>query len=159
VPLLVYVPGTDPGVYSGLTSAIDVMPTVLDVTGHEIPNWVEGTSLLSRVHDPSLPGREFTVTTVPFANPGDPVRSVDNIRRRLGHAPLTTVTTDEWSLVYSVGNDRSELYHLPSDPGQLDNLIGEKSDAAKDVHRSLVDFMRSTDLPDHLLKPRLELIV
>ena len=159
VPLLVYVPGAGPGVYAGLTSAIDVMPTILELTGHEKPSWVEGTSLLPKVHEPSTPGREFTITTVPFANPGDPVRSVDNIRRRLGHAPATTVTTDEWSLVYSVGDDLSQLYHLPSDPGQRNNVISEKSDIARDVHRSLVEFMRSTNLPDHLLKPRLELIV
>ena len=56
VPLLVYVPGASPGVYRGLTSAIDVMPTVLDVMGKAIPGYVEGVSLLPKIHDPSLPG-------------------------------------------------------------------------------------------------------
>ena len=117
MPLLVHLPGATPGVYKGLTSAVDVMPTVLEAMGQGAPNWVEGESLLPKVHDPSLPGRDFTVSTVPFANPGDSVDSVDNIRRRLGRAPVTTVTTNEWSLLYSIDEGMSQLYHLPSDAG------------------------------------------
>ena len=159
IPLLVYIPGTGPGVYSGLTSAVDVMPTVLEIMGQEVPEWVDGNSLLARARDRSLPGREFTVTTVPFANVGDPVRSVDNIRRRLARAPVTTVTVDEWTLLYGVDEGLSQLYHLPSDPRQQRDVIREKSDVAEEIHQYLVKFMRGTDLPDALLKPRLELRV
>ena len=109
-------PGADPGVHAGLSSAVDVMPTVLEIMGQEVPTWVEGRSLLPKVQDPSLLGRDFAVSTIPFADPGDPVSSVDNIRRTLGLAPVTTVTTDEWSLLYSTDPGRSLLYHLPSDP-------------------------------------------
>ena len=157
IPLLIYVPEAGAGVYGGLTSAIDVMPTVLDIMGQETPSWVEGRSLLSRTHDRTLPGREFAVSTVPFANPGDPVRSVDNIRRSLGRAPVTTVTTAEWSLLYSVDEGMSQLYHVRSDPSQLENVISGNGAAARDVHEHLVRFMRETNLPDTLLKPRLEL--
>ena len=118
IPLIVHVPGAEPNVYNGLTSAIDVMPTVLEVLGQDIPEWVEGKSLLSNVRDTSTPGREFTVTTVPFADPGDPVRSVDNFRRKLESSLVTTVSTDEWVLLYTTDEGMSQLYHLPTDPGQ-----------------------------------------
>jgi arylsulfatase A-like enzyme len=157
VPLLIYVPQAGAGVYGGLTSAIDVMPTVLDIMGQDTPSWVEGRSLLGKTHDRSSPGREFAVSTVPFANPGDPVRSVDNIRRRLGRAPVTTVTTAEWSLLYSLDEGMSQMYNLQSDPSQLQNVISGSGDAAKGVHDYLVRFMRETGLPDTLLRPRLEL--
>lgn len=157
VPLLVYVPGADPGVYRGLSSAVDVMPTVLDVMRKEVPGWVEGQSLLPKVHDPSLPGRDFAVSTVPFANPGDSVDSVDNIRRRLGRAPVTTVTTDEWSLLYSIDAGMSQLYHLPSDAGQGADLIGCQPEVARDVHERLMKFMADTRLPQPLSGPRSEL--
>ena len=159
IPLLVYVPGVSPGAHGGLTSAVDVMPTVLDITGQEAPDWVDGESLLPRVKDPSLPGREYTVTTIPFANPGDPVRSVDNIRRRLGRAPMTTVTTDEWSLLYSPEEGGSRLYHLPTDPRQESDVISGQPDVARDIHQLLVRFMRETSLPEPLMNPRLELRV
>ncbi len=41
-PLLIYVPNIPPGAYSGLTSAIDLAPTVLDILGQEIPSSMEG---------------------------------------------------------------------------------------------------------------------
>ncbi len=158
VPLVVYVPGATPGAYGGLTSAVDVMPTVLEVMGREIPAWVEGSSLLQRMNDPSTNGRDYTVTTVPFANPEDDVHSVDSVRRRLVHSStVTTVTTDEWSLLYSDEEGRSELYNLKSDPSQLNNIISAEAETAKDVHRLLVEFMRETNLPDRLIKPRLDL--
>ena len=82
IPLLVSVPGVEAGTYDRLTSVVDVMPTVLDVMGLEAPSWVDGRSLLAGMRDPSLPGRDFTVTTVPFANPGDAVHAVDDRRRQ-----------------------------------------------------------------------------
>ncbi len=157
IPLLVYVPGSEPGNYGGMTSAIDVMPTVLDIAGRPMPEWVDGTSLLPRVHDSNMAGRDFAVTTVPFANPGDPVRSVDSIRRRLGSALVTTVTVDEWSLLYCEDPGLSQLYHLPSDPSQQHDVISSNGDVARDVHQHLVKFMRDTNLPEPLVKPRLEL--
>ena len=157
VPLLVYVPGGKPGSYGGLTSAIDVMPTVAEIMGLERPEWVEGQSLLPRMADPSLAGREYTVSTVPFANPGDPVRSVDNIRRQLQRAPVTTVTAQEWSLLYSTDAGLSQLYHLPTDPSQSTNVISERPDVARELHQHLVAFLRDTGVSAHLVKPRLEL--
>ena len=157
VPLLVYVPGAGAGIYEGITSAIDVMPTVLDLMDKRIPESVEGISILPKVRDTSLPGRDFTITTVPFANPGDTVDSVDNIRRRLGIAPITTVTVDDWALLYSVDPGLSQLYHLPSDPLQQSNVIEENPDLARQVHERLVKFMKDTNIPGALAKPRTEL--
>ena len=157
LPLTIYLPGAQPGACSGLTSAIDVMPTVLNIFGHEIPSWVEGNSLLPIVQNTSAPGREFTVTTMPFANVGDSVHIVDNARRNLYTAPVTTVSTGEWSLLYSLDEGISELYRISTDPSQQNNVIGSNVDVAMRVHEYLVEFMRKTNLPERLLKPRLEL--
>ena len=95
---------------------------------------------------------------MPFANPGDEVHSVDSVRRRLVHSStVTTITTDDWSLLFSDEEGKSELYNLNSDPSQLNNVISGEPEVAKDVHRLLVEFMRKTNLPDRLIKPRLEL--
>ena len=51
----------------------------------------------------------------------------------------------------------SQLYHLPSDPSQVRNVIGTHKDIAGEIHQLLVPFMRETDLPERLLTPRLEL--
>ena len=156
-PLLIYVPGVSPGVYKGLTSATDLMPTVLDIMGQEIPAEVEGHSLLPMMRDTNLKGRDFVVISHPFSNPMDITREVDGQERVLLGGSDTTITTDEWSLIYSVEEGESWLYHLPSDPKQEKNVINEHPDVARELHQLLVKFMRENNLAPHLLEPRLEL--
>ena len=156
IPLLVYVPGVGPSVYDGMTSVVDVMPTVLDIAGVSSPGNVHGASLLPRMRDSSAAGREFTVSTIPFANPGDEVRSVDSIRRNLVNSQVTTITAGDWSLLYSMDEGMSELYNLANDPAQENNIISENFEVAKEVHQYLLKFMRDTGVSDHLLKPRQE---
>ena len=157
LPLLVRAPGVSSGVYGGLSSAIDVMPTVLDLLGLDIPAFVQGRSLAPAMGDRSLPGREYVVSSLPFANPGDPVRSVDNFLRDLKDPPVTTVTSGNWSLLYSPEPGVSQLYDLAADPHQLDNVIEKYMDVAGEIHRLLVEFMRETEVPGRLLQSRLEL--
>ncbi len=157
LPLLIRAPGVTPGTYSGLSSAIDVMPTVLDLLGLDIPPFVQGRSLAPALRDGAHSGREFVISSLPFANPGDPVQSVDNFLRDLKDFPVTTVTAGDWSLLYSPEPGVSQLYNLNTDPHQLDNVIERHLDLAGELHKLLVEFMRETEVPERLLKPRLEL--
>ena len=157
LPLVIRSPGITPGAYDGLSSAIDVMPTVLDLLGLDIPAFVQGRSLAQAMRDNSFLGREYVVSSLPFANPGDPVLSVDNFLRDLKDPPVTTVTSGEWSLLYSPAPGVSQLYNLNTDPQQLDNVIERHTDIAGDIHRLLVEFMRENEVPKRLLEPRLEL--
>ena len=157
LPLLIHVPGIEAGEYQGLSSAIDVMPTVLELFGQEVPAWMEGGSLLSSMRDKSARGREYVVSTIPFANVGEEVRSVDNVSRPLMVPPVTTVTAPDWSLLFSLEPGMSELFHLASDPGQQNNVIHEKPDVAKELHQYLVKFMRDTNVASALIRPREEL--
>ena len=157
LPLLIRAPGITPGVYGGLSSAIDVMPTVLDLLDLDVPAFVQGRSLAPALRDNSVSGRGYVVSSLPFANPGDPVLSVDNFLRDLQDHPVTTVTSGDWSLLYSPEPGVSQLYNLESDPHQLENVIGQHLDVAGEMHRLLVEFMRENMLPERLLKPRLEL--
>ena len=157
LPLLVSVPGVEPGVYPGHSSVVDVMPTVMELFGKTPPGWVDGRSLLPAMRDLSTTGREYTISTIPFANPGDRVRSVDNVLRTLSTGLVTTVTAGEWALLYSVDPGKSELYHLPDDPQQGSNVIGENAETARELHGLLVKFMRETNVEDGLVQPRLEL--
>ena len=157
LPLLIRAPGVTPGVYDGMSSAIDVMPTALALLGIDIPVFVQGRSLSPAMRDTSFAGRDYVVSSLPFANPGDPVRSVDNFLRDLKEPPFTTVTSGEWSLLYSPDPGVSKLYNLDSDPGQLDDVIEKNIDMAAELHRLLVEFMRNTELPERRLRPRLEL--
>ena len=95
LPLLVRASGVPPGCYTGMTSAVDVMPTVLELLGLEIPDFVQGHSLAPAVRDTQDQGRDFVVSSLPFANVGDPVHSVDNLPRVLTEPPVATVPSGE----------------------------------------------------------------
>lgn len=146
VPLIIYTPGTKPGVQLGLTSHVDLMPTVLDIMGVEIPPQVEGRSLLPMVKDINLKGRDFVISTHRFCAPGDKLNS-------LGYPILTetgsdtTVTTDEWSLLYSPGAP-SWLYNLKSDPMQEENVASEHPEVAQELHAMLVKHMYATKVEE-----------
>ncbi len=155
-PLMIYLPGVAPQVCQGLTSAVDLMPTVLDIMRQEIPAQVEGHSLLPVIKDTGTRNREFVISTHPFANPTTIIRSVDGQARETAGSD-TTITTDEWSLLYSTEPGESWLYHLPSDPKQEKNVINEHPEVGKELHQLLVKFMSDTSLPPELRDPRLEL--
>ncbi len=157
IPLLMHHPDLSPGVYDRLTSAVDLMPTVLEMLGCEPPPDVEGQSLLPMMNDRTLDGREFVISSIPFANPGDPVRSVDNFLRMLKDPTVTTITTGNYSLLYSPDKGMSRLYDLSVDPGQEHDIIADRRDVAEELHRLLVQFMKDTHVAEYLLKPRLEL--
>ncbi len=157
IPLTIYVPGVEPGVYSGLTSVVDLMPTILDLFGQEIPSYVEGKSLLPSVKDTSKPGREHVITSCPFINAGDTDQLVDHLLRKCVVPSMATITTDEWSLLHDCEPGGSELYNLKSDPDQERNVISQNTGIARDLHKLLVEFMRDTNVPQRLVEPRLEL--
>ena len=149
-PLLIYIPGISPGSYSGLTSAIDMAPTVLDALGLEIPSSMEGESLLPAMKDPSVAGRKHVISGAPFRTDGKPLRRVGDHLLYYGEDSCHVVTTDEWSLLYCVVPGVSELFHLATDPNQEKNVINEHPEVARELHQLLVKFMA-----DHKVDPKL----
>jgi arylsulfatase A-like enzyme len=157
IPLLIYMPGIPAGSYRGLTSAIDLMPTVMDVMGQEIPSNVEGRSLVPTMKNPSLPGYEHVFSSSSFVNAGGTDNSVDSVMRYTEHDSMATVTTEDWTLLYDTAPGGSELYNLKSDPKQEKNVITIHQDVARELHRLLVKHLKDTHLAREKLAPRLEL--
>ena len=142
IPLLIYAPNIHPGACSGLVSAVDLMPTVLDILGQEIPTTVEGESLLPMTQDSSITGRKYVISALPFTNRDETVGFVNDWNTRMDMDSTTTVTTDEWSLIYAVEPGLSELYHLPSDPRQQKNVIAQRPEIAHELHQLFLNFMQ-----------------
>jgi len=159
IPFMIYIPNISANTYNGLTSAVDFMPTVMDLMGLEIPSVVEGHSLLPMIKNPSLPGREYVVSAHPFINAGESLRSVDGLDRETEKDSTATVTTDEWTLLYNTEPGLSELYHLPSDRRQEKNVISDHSDVAHELHQLLVKYMQETNIAPDILERRLELLL
>jgi hypothetical protein len=70
---------------------------------------------------------------------------------------VTTITSGNWSLLYSTEDRVPELYDLATDPRQENDLIANHKEVAGELHQYLLKFMRDTRVPKYLQKPRLRL--
>ena len=121
VPLLVKLPrGEGKGKRIGETvRQIDVLPTILDVLGAEVPRGIGGRSLLPLLSAPS---------------PRPPVAfsSLDVDGRRIESALV-----GNRKLIHTLAHDQRpfgmELYDLASDPAERRNLIAAHPDAARSL--------------------------
>jgi hypothetical protein len=81
----------------------------------------------------------------------------NGVKYYLSEDSSVTVTTDEWSLIYSLEPGVSELFNLSSDPKQEKDVIDEHREVARELHQLLVTFMDEHNVPAKLRDPRAEL--
>ena len=144
VPLLIFEPGrtsrTD--IYEN-TSAVDLLPTLLHVTGEQPAGWTEGTVL------------------PPFAPEApDPERSVYVMQpeRSEQYGPLTIATLSirkgDYKLLYFYGykelgeaGERVELYNLRDDPEELNDLYDVEQEIGRELLNELKAKLKEVDAP------------
>lgn len=132
IPLLIFEPGkrTRQDIYTP-TSAIDLMPTLLHLTGHEIPETVEGSI---------LPPYANSVLT-PKKNPG-----AYAVQARYNEVtyPLTQATVmhiiDNYKLIYYLGyeelgseTEKYQLFDIQADPEEMNDLSRSKRETANEL--------------------------
>lgn len=146
VPLLILEPGqkTRRDVFSS-TSAVDVLPTLLKLTGHPIPDGLAGTVL------------------PPFAEAQpDPERSLFAVEAKLStdayHRPLDPVSVmmvkDKYKLVryagykeLKAGEALYELYDMQNDSEELNDLYASQPGLAAELTHELVEALQRGDRP------------
>ncbi len=157
VPLMAYIPGIKPRRTSAITSVPDYMPTLLDLAGIDIPDSVQGKSLLPLIKGDTDRHRDFNVTTMRLRNPGEITRAVDDTERIVQQHLTATITTDEWTLLYATEGTPAELYNTASDPKQQNNVIDKNGDVAQELHKKYYDLLVDIGTEEHLLKLRSKL--
>ena len=95
-------------------SHIDIVPTVLDYMGVNIPNMIEGKSMLPQIHDTDIKINdvvfcEFTRYEVDHDGFG-------------GLQIMRAAITEKYKLVLNL-LDSDEFYDLEKDPYEIENLI------------------------------------
>ncbi len=118
VPLLIYSDGRLPAgkVVDSRVRLIDIFPTVLDILGIPAPEGIQGQSLL-----PYIQGRRQDDLEV-YLESFYP-------RENFGWAALTGLVSGLWKYIEA---PTRELYNLPADPGESDNLAASDGRADAD---------------------------
>lgn len=120
VPLILAGPGLVPATNNGLVSIIDVIPTMgewlkLDPFAH----W-QGASLMSKVQGES--------TDLPIFARATDINAAE---------PLQMVVKGDYKLIRGQATGSLELYNLSTDPKELLNIAGSKSDIAQQLVEEL----------------------
>ena len=154
VPLIVRAPGKLPagGVVEGISQAVDIAPTLLDLAGLAAPESMQGKSLvqLARGEVTRLHERSYSEWTRYLAS-----RCVKDERYKLIHkfAGGLALERPEPKRVSWV-----ELYDLRADPDETHDLSGELPEVRKQMEEQLREWVASQLEPgeqDPLLRPEL----
>ena len=133
IPLIIWHPKSVPAnvVIDRQVSQIDIMPTLLDIMSLDIPDGVDGHSLmpLVRGEDVDFP-EEAYAETLPH---GAGARENDERRIRC-------IRTPKWKLIYNSdpnGQDYYELYNLKTDPEERIDIHAQNLDIAEPLKKKL----------------------
>ena len=143
IPLIVRLPdseGAPCGRRDEIVQSPDIMPTILELAGVNVPPTVQGRSLLSVIRGESEEERKIAVSSASLVGPRLP--------------NWITVTSKRWALLASqVGSEvKSELYDLSKDPGETVNLIDEQPEVADDLRSRMIGFLRSLGANEETLR-------
>ena len=154
VALFVRLPGNAPRSDDRLVSAVDLAPTITDLFGLEAPEQFLGHSLLPLVTSPHGP-REVAISAMPLANAGtDLVSVVDDVTRQVREWQPITVTTDEWTLLWSVRDEPCELYDRRSDRNQTTNVAADHPTDVERLHALMIRELEKAGASAHHVDAR-----
>jgi arylsulfatase A-like enzyme len=125
VPLLLHYPPRLPAgvVVTAPVQLIDVLPTLLDLSGLKAKQLVQGTSLL-----PLLDGTD----------PGDSRAAFTELADR---SYLSVLTWGDWKLVRDTAKDRLQLYHLTGDESERSDLAATQPQTTREMLARLQDMI------------------
>jgi len=156
VPLVVRGPGLTPGRRSALTSAPDLAPTILELTGIERPASMQGESFVDVIGGVESEHRPFVISSWPlyFAE-GEITTAVDSRPRRISSYMPLSVSTRERSLITGGPTETPELYDLENDPHEQKN-VWESHGAGEgtDLFGGAIAFLEHLGTPDEYLRFR-----
>jgi arylsulfatase A-like enzyme len=133
IPLIILCPRLidDKVVFDVPAQQVDILPTVLDMMGWEIPETAQGRSLW-----PAIQGRPMKDVPV-FAE------SIEGGYQSKPHQQNTwvrSVRTRDWKLITRTSPEAEELelYHLAEDPDERHNVVDTESEMAEQL-RAMLD--------------------
>jgi arylsulfatase A-like enzyme len=138
VPMFVRLPGQAPRRVEGPVSHIDLMPTLLDYMGADVPGHLQGQSLRPEIEtgcstrpafvewqgpDTGILGDGYGPKQVPKGMEGQVTG--EQIATAVEDPIRTIITPDGWKLNLTGSGRDEELYDLNADPGERTNLIDQ----------------------------------
>ena len=159
VPLIVSWPGQVPQgvVDESCVNLIDIVPTVLQLQGHDVPRSMHGEGLPTvtdttprdaAFSEYGAGGPAFTLADLEqFEKPWGRRAIGQSLQWREAEGRRKMVRTAEWKYVHDPMGDRDELYDLVNDPWELYNVVdnADHRDVIADLQLKLADWSIRTE--------------
>lgn len=114
-PLIIKTPQSKPSAIQSFSQDIDIMPTLLDLVGIDIPAQAQGKSLVPLIENPKLSVNDYQIAQ---KGAGD---------------YISTFRKGDWKLIMK-DLQAIELYNLEKDPGEQVNVIKEHGEKALELY-------------------------
>ncbi|HEV2984094.1 MAG TPA: sulfatase-like hydrolase/transferase [Vicinamibacterales bacterium] len=137
IPLIMAGPGLPARVVTDQVRIIDVMPTLLEVLGVDVPKAVQGRSLLPLARGERLDLVALSETWYP--------------RHHYGWSELTAIRDGRYHFIAA---PRRELYDTQTDPGETHNLAQANASRTDAQERALLDLVARTSATHAAPAPR-----
>ncbi|MFH0813043.1 MAG: sulfatase [Pseudomonadota bacterium] len=143
VPLIISSPALIP---SGLSipvqvRSIDLVPTILEILGMPLSEGHQGESLVPLLTNVSSPSRTA-------------ISQIGGSDEATGGTELISITTGEYKLIWNKNNDAKELYHLVSDPKELQNIAEPEEGKCHDLQSQLKNLIYTPNEKPFQYKPK-----
>ncbi|MBT3379036.1 MAG: sulfatase-like hydrolase/transferase [Lentisphaerae bacterium] len=167
IPLLFNGPGICDGAAPRLehVSIVDIMPTLCELAGADLPDGVQGRSLLPLLRGEAVPTTEFAsvygeqgfggqnVTDEDGIDPEDEGAynngcNYDCLNTWTQSGSMRMVRKDYWKLIFDI-DGRGQLFNVEDDPAELDDHYDDPACSAirDDLHRELLTWMHRAQDP------------
>jgi len=154
VPLMIYLPGAKPRHVKGLTSALDIAPTLLDLAGLKKPDGWLGNSLVPVVAGNAAPSRKAVITALRLRAPAELTNAVDGTARALATWQPVTITTADWQLLYTIPTEPVELYTRRGGGGTVE-VSAQHPEVVDKLIALFEDELKATGATDRMLAQRI----
>lgn len=133
VPLLIHLPGQTHSVHiSQSAQQVDLLPTILDLVGGNVPGGIDGRSLKGLLEGEKLPETDvFSMNLEP-----------NGIFRPISRGTVAIID-GEFKYIDQLAANHEELYRYKADQSEEHNLIESEPEVAKEMHERLFKKLRS----------------
>ena len=136
IPLIIKKPGRNEGqTINNLVEQVDIPATILDLAGIPKPSWMEGRSLLPLMSGAELPPRPAFSMWL-GKNPNQERKIVTG---------TYAVWEGEYKLIHYLEKDKSLLYNLKQDPGELNNLFEKEAETGQRLLDLIYDNLKKAN--------------
>ncbi|MBP7382292.1 sulfatase-like hydrolase/transferase [Myxococcota bacterium] len=144
IPLIVRAPFVKPGVFEGSVSAIDVLPTLVNIIGIPRTFRFSGTSLVPQLVDGQDDVDRNVLSLLYSTEEMDGPRPIQ----------MASVKTMKYNLIWDLDANTSQLFDYVADPYETRNLANSDTDVTRRMKKLAVSWLawvearNREDLPD-----------